>query len=169
MRKHTKRIALCGLLAAVALVIMLLGGLIPVSTYVCPMLVCLLCCFVFRLCGRKMAIIWYFAVSFLVLILGPDKEAAFVFLLLGYYPVVKPTLDRSRFRLLWKVLLFNTAVLILTLLTLFIMGLDFDSEIHDASLWLTLLLLVLGNTVFFLLDRLLTVIEHKFLTGRKDG
>ncbi len=116
-----------------------------------------------------MAIIWYFAVSFLVLILGPDKEAAFVFLLLGYYPVVKPTLDISRFRLLWKVLLFNTAVLILTLLTLFIMGLDFDSEIHDASLWLTLLLLVLGNTVFFLLDRLLAVIEHKFLTGRKDG
>ena len=36
MRKHSKQIALGGVMAALAVTIMSLGGLIPVATYVCP-------------------------------------------------------------------------------------------------------------------------------------
>ena len=37
-----KKIALSGMLAALAMVIMCMGGLIPVATYVCPMLCCVI-------------------------------------------------------------------------------------------------------------------------------
>ena len=37
-RNSAKEIALGGMLAALAMVIMCLGGLVPASTYVCPML-----------------------------------------------------------------------------------------------------------------------------------
>ena len=41
-----------------------------------------------------MAWAWYGAVSILSLLLGPDKEAAAIFLALGYYPILKRHIDR---------------------------------------------------------------------------
>ena len=43
MRKTTAaQVALCGLLGALAVVIMLLGGIIPVATFCCPVLAAVL-------------------------------------------------------------------------------------------------------------------------------
>lgn len=164
---QAKQMAISGLLAAAAVVLMLLGGLIPMSTYTCPMLATLLCSVVFMLCGTKTALLWYVAVSILVLLTGSDKEAAFVFLLLGYYPVLKPRIDKSPLRLLWKVLLFNSVVLILTVLLMILIGLEFSGKSGFVSVVLSFVLLLLGNLVFFLLDRLLTILERKISNGRK--
>ena len=54
MRNNTKQIALGGVLAAVAVTIMSLGGLIPIATYVCPMLCCMTQFIVLRFCGRRL-------------------------------------------------------------------------------------------------------------------
>ena len=75
-------------MAALAVVIMCMGGIIPMATYVCPMLCSLLLAVVLRLTGRRIAWAWYAAVSLLSLLLGPDKEAAAVFVFLGYYPII---------------------------------------------------------------------------------
>ena len=168
-RNQTGKIALCGLLAAAAAVIMLLGGLIPMSTYVCPLLASLLCSIVFRICGSRLGLIWYAAVSILALMTGPDKEAAFVFLLLGYYPILKPRIDRSPLRVLWKILLFNFSVLLLCFLLRLVMGLDFYGDLEAASWILTLILLLLGNLVFFMLDRLLSIMGKRTHTRRNNG
>ena len=104
-------VALGGVLAALAVVIMAMGTLIPVATYVCPMLCILLLQVILKTCSSRIAWAWYEAVSVLSLLLAPDKEAAIVFVFLGYYPIVKPRLDRSRGKWLWKGLLFNGAVL----------------------------------------------------------
>ena len=106
-------IALGGVMAALAVVIMSLGGLIPVATYVCPMLCALLLQLVLKLCGSRIAWAWYGAVAILGLLMSPDKEAAAVFVFLGYYPIVKPWLDRRRAKWLWKGLLFNGATLLM--------------------------------------------------------
>ena len=83
MRKTpAARIALGGMLAAVALVIMCLGGLIPLATFICPMLATLTGFLAFRFCGKKIAWCWYFAVAVLSLLMSPDKEAAMIFLFL---------------------------------------------------------------------------------------
>ena len=167
--RKSKNVALGGLLAALSLVVMFLGGLIPLSTYVCPMLACLCCYVVLKSCGSKIALVWYFSVSVLVLLIGPDKEASLVFLLLGYYPILKPKLDKSPIRVLLKLLFFNCSILILCVLIAAIMGVKFSGEILEASVWWTIILLVLGNIVFFLLDRLLSILEFKTGNRRKHG
>ena len=74
-----KVIAFGGVFAAVAMVIMNLGGLIPGATYVCPMLCMLILSLVNRMCGRRIGWAWYGAVAILSLLLPPDKEASAVF------------------------------------------------------------------------------------------
>ena len=158
-----RSIALSGVLAALAIVIMCLGGLIPLATYICPMLCALICFFVLRLCGRRIAWAWYAAVSLLCVLIGPDKEAALVFLFLGYYPIVKQWLDTKTLSLLWKALLFNGSVALIYLLQIFFLGIAFSAaEFGGIGLLWLLLLLLLGNTTFFLLDRLLNMLTRKY-------
>ena len=156
MRSESKVIALGGIMAALAVVIMSMGGLIPIATYVVPMLCIFLLQFVFKSCGRRIAWAWYGAVAILGLLLCPDKEAAAVFLALGYYPIVKPRLDKTRLKWLWKELLFNGTILVLYWLLLHLLGLqqvvqDFDGM----GTAMVIVLLVMGNIVFLLLDILL--------------
>lgn len=159
---NAKVIALGGLLGAVALVILCLGGLIPLATYICPMLCAIVQYIVYRCCGRRIAWTWYVAVALLALLMGPDKEAALVFVMLGYYPMVKPFFEKSRLSVLWKLLLFNGAVLILYGLLLKLFGLDaVAAETEELGIIGLVILLVMGNAVFFLLDRLLTILQKR--------
>ena len=151
-RNSTKCIALSGILAAVAVVVMLLGGLIPLSTYVCPMICCLICFVVYTYCGSRMAWVWYFSVSVLSVLLGPDPEAVTVLVCLGFYPIVRTNVNKSRFRLLLKILIFNIAVCIIFLSMFFIVGVRVSlTDLRAASLIGSVLLLLLGNITFLLL------------------
>lgn len=162
-KTNTKQIALGGLLAAVAVVIMCLGGMIPLATYICPMLCILTQYIVLCCCGKRIAWTWYAAVSILSVLMGPDKEAALVFVLLGYYPMVKPLLEKSKLAPLWKLLLFNVAVILLYGLVLKLLGLDIVAEETEELGTIGLvILLVLGNLVFFLVDRVLAMMERKW-------
>lgn len=150
------RIALGGVMAALAVVIMSLGGLIPVATYVCPMLCMILLQVVSLSCGSRIAWAWYGAVAILSVLLSPDKEAAGVFLFLGYYPIVKPKLDGKKLGRLWKLLLFNVSIGILYFLLLKVFGLSGVSEdFEEIGRWMTVVLLAMGNVAFFLMDYLL--------------
>lgn len=151
-----KAVALGGVLAALAVVIMSMGTLIPVATYVCPMLCALILKVVMQACGRRIAWGWYGAVAVLCLLLAPDKEAAAVFAFLGYYPIVKPRLDRTRLPWLWKGLLFNGAILAMYWLLISLLGMAaLSAEFAGMGTALLAVCLVLGNVTFFLLDRLL--------------
>ena len=159
-RTPAANIALGGILAALAVIIMSMGTLIPIATYVCPMLCCLMLQLVLKICGGRIAWAWYGAVSLLSLLMAPDKEAAAVFLALGYYPIVKPRLDRRKGKWLWKGLFFNAVILILYWLLMHIFGFDqLTAEFADMGMILTAVTLLLGNVTFFLLDKLL---EKKF-------
>lgn len=153
-----RKIALGGVLAALAVVLMSLGGLIPVATYTTPMLCTVLLQFVYLSCGRRIAWAWYGAVSILGLMLSADKEAAAVFVFLGYYPIVKPWMDRRKLPLLWKLGLFNGSMIVMYLLLLRVFGMAaLNEEFADMGKYMVILLLILGNITFFLLDRVLGV------------
>ena len=155
-RTPAASIALGGVLAAVAVVIMSLGTLIPVATYVCPMLSALILQLVLKTCGRRIAWGWYVAVSILSLLMAPDKEAAAVFLALGYYPILKPGLDRRKGKWLWKLLFFNAVILLTYWLLMHLFGFDqLSAEFSEMGILLTVVMLLLGNVTFFLLDKLL--------------
>lgn len=155
-RTPAANIALGGVLAALAVVIMSMGTLIPVATYVCPMLCAMILQMVLKTCGVRMAWAWYGAVAILSLLLAPDKEAAAVFGFLGYYPIVKPRLDRLKGKWFWKALLFNICTLTMYWLLMHMFGLDqITAEFEEMGTVMTVITLLLGNVVFFLLDRLL--------------
>ena len=157
---QAKFIAVGGVLAALAIVIMCLGGLIPIATYVCPALCMVLLCFVLQLCGRRIAWAWYGAVALLSLLIGVDKEAAFVYVFLGYYPIVKPSLEKLPFSWLWKIVLFNGMILVTYSVLIFVLGMDqIVTEFAQLGTIMTVLTLILGNITLFLLDKLLKRIQ----------
>ena len=155
-RNSAQKIALGGLMAALAIVIMCLGGLIPFATFVCPMLCCMITKLVLSMCGKRIAWAWYGAVAILSVLMEPDKEAAAVFVFLGYYPIVKPWMDKQRLSWLWKGLLFNCAILLMYWLLIHILGLsEIANDYEEAGTVMTIVMLLLGNVTFFMLDLVL--------------
>jgi len=149
-------VALGGLLAALAVVIMGLGTLIPIATYVCPMACIVLTQVVLKICGRRIAWAWYGAVAILSCLMAPDKEAAAVFAFLGFYPIVKPRLETLKFSKLSKAVYFNIAILVMYWLLISVLGLEaLVEEYRQTGRLLLIAQLILGNVIFFLLDRVL--------------
>lgn len=112
-RKQSVTVAFCGMAAALSAVIMLIGGVIPAATYAVPMLCGALLLPILIELGKSAAWATFFSVAFLALILGFDKEAAFFYLFIGYYPIVKWPLDKIRpkwKRIFCKGLLFTAAI-----------------------------------------------------------
>ncbi len=151
-----KQMALCGVFAALAVVIMCLGSFLLVATFVCPVICCLMLKGILGFCGRRMAWAWYGAVSVMCLLLCPDKEAAAVFLFFGYYPIFKPWLDTRKLSWLWRLVYFNGAVCAMYGILIYLLGMtDLMSEFKEMGYLMLGVTLVLGNILFFLLDKIL--------------
>lgn len=151
-----KEIALGGVLAALAMGFFFLGGLIPVATFVCPMLCMVILQLICRLCGNRIGWAWYGCVALLAALLAPDKEAAAVFVCLGYYPIIKPKMDRLPLSWLWKGIYFNAVVLLMYQALIHILGMDgLSGEFAQLGVILCLILLAVGNLCFYLLDMVL--------------
>ena len=153
--QKAKQLALGGVLAALAVVILLLGGLIPGGTYITPMLASVLLIPLLAELPKGLCVGWYAIVALLGVLLCPDKETAFVFVFLGWFPIAKPALDRlpKLPRLVCKLLIFNAAVAALYSLLILIFRLEaLLQEARETGLALLLVLLLLGNLSFLLLD-----------------
>jgi hypothetical protein len=149
--------AMGGVTAALAVVIMCLGGLIPLATFVCPMLCILLLQFIFKTFGGRIGWAWYGTVALLSMLMGPDKEGSALFLFLGFYPLVKPKLERLPLPWLWKGILFNVAILLMYWLLIHLFGMAaLAQEFREMGMILLILTLAMGNITFFLLDKILT-------------
>lgn len=158
-----KKIALGGMMAALAVVIMCLGGVIPVATFVCPMLCIFLTWVVYTFCGGRIAWAWYAAVSILCLLLGPDKEAALIYVCLGYYPLIRLFFERIKLGFLLKLLYFNGIILLIYGLIIRLLALaELAEEYAEFGFVSAAVMLVLGNVLFFLLDRILKVFTQRF-------
>lgn len=158
-RSYSGKIALCGVLGALSVAIMLLGALIPLAMFIAPAVASLLVMIVCTECGRRLAWTEYAAVSLLAVLFVPDKEVALVFLFLGYYPLVKPWFDRLHLRVLHTaavLLYFNGSILAMYALLywLFFPG-QLASELAGAGLALAAATLLVGNIAFLLFDRAL--------------
>lgn len=154
MRSQAARsMALGGMMAALAVVIMALGGMIPLNTFLCPVLCMLLLRFVLASTGARAAWAWYGAVAILGTLLGPDKEAAAIFVCLGYYPILKPRLDRMKLGLPVKFALFNAAILGMYAVLIRLLGMDqIAADYAGLGTAMTVVMLLLGNVTFWMLD-----------------
>lgn len=161
-------VALGGVFAALAVCLQCLGGLIPVATYVTPMLCMILLLIVKNLSSLRIAWAWYGAVSLLSVLMAPDKEAAAVFVCLGYYPLLQPRLDAMKFSFLFKAIYFNGVILLLYWALLHIFGLaSVREDLEGAGAVLLLSTLALGNVAFFALDKVLAMPKWRDIGVRR--
>lgn len=166
-RNSAKNVAIGGVFAALAVVVMSLGTLIPAATFACPMVCMVILSAVNWLTGRRIAWAWFGAVAILSLLLSPDKEAAIFFLFLGYYPIFKPWLDR-RLAVLWKFLFFNAALLLMYAVMIHILGMDaVVEEFEELGTVMTVATLLIGDLSLLLLDVYLTLLEKKWNKKRR--
>jgi len=124
-------VAFCSLMAALGAALMLTGGLIPVMTYCSPLLAGVLLIPVLREFGKKWAWLVWLVTALLSMILSADKEAAFFYLFLGYYPILKLSFDRIKpkpLALLCKLLFFAAAVGAMYALIYYVFQLDIGLE-----------------------------------------
>ena len=157
--KPSVRIAFCGMAAGLSVVIMLLGGIIPIAVYTVPLICGLILLPVTVEFGKPSAWATFFAAAILALILDFDKEAAFFYLFIGYYPIIKWSIEKVRsvsLRTIIKVLIFTVSIVTMyLLLNLFFPMEAFMQEFHEMGTWMLFGLLVIFDISMLLYDRLL--------------
>ncbi|WP_322176141.1 hypothetical protein [Acutalibacter caecimuris] len=156
--KNTFKLALCGVVAALSVVLMLFEGLFSLASVAIPAVAgCLLIPLVAE-AGAGYALGAYGATSLLCLLLAPDREAALIYLLFfGYYPVLFAVLSKIRPKALrWaaKLAVFNAAAIADALLAVFILGVPVEefTGLPLVGRWGPVVLLALANVVFVLYD-----------------
>lgn len=163
MKTLSKRISVCSMMAAVGVVVMLLGAVLGLGMYVCPVIVGLCLIPIGRDYGTKYQIMLWIVISILSFILVPNPEENLMFAgLFGWYPALWPKLQKlpKLLRLLLKLLLFNVIVIAIEALVMLVLV----PEIMGTAM--LLVLLVLGNIVFLLYDKLIPrfdIIARRYL------
>ena len=158
-RKQSGKVAFCGMMVALSVALMLTGGLVPIATYCAPMLGGILLLPILLEYGRKTAWTAYIATSLIVLTLGVDKEAAFFYLFLGYYPIIKWNIEKigkKPLRLALKLVVFNAAIFLMYAILGFVLHMDaVVAEFTEMGACLLFLFAVMMNFSLLLYDRLL--------------
>ena len=170
MKGQSRKIALCGVLCALAVVILLLGGLLAVAIYCAPLLAMAVLLPVLEEYGPRTAGAAYGAVALLALLV-PDRETALVYVCFGWYPILRPriaALPSLSARIGCRLAVYALAVFALYGVVVRLFGLTAVLEELGGAM-LTAVLAVLGFAVFLLLDLALgrlTVLWHRKLRRR---
>ena len=160
MRLQSRRTALCGLMAALSIVLLSAGALIPAALYACPILAMAALLPLRERFGVAPALTTYAAVSLLAMLIAPDKEVALLYVFLGWYPPLRPAIDRAIGgkvpRLLVKSVLFAAAVSAMYALDIFVLGMEHIArEYAEAGQTVLALTAALGFAVWLLFDKVL--------------
>jgi voltage-gated potassium channel Kch len=165
-KTESQKIALCGVLSALSVVVLLVGNVLQIGTYAAPMLASFLLIPVLEDYGKKYALLLYAVVSLLSLFLVPDKELVlFYVLVLGYYPVLRVKLNtiKSRWvRWIIKFAVFNAATVLVYLLLFALLGPAVLDELLADGTAMLAALLAAGNLSFWLCDRALAALTRYY-------
>ena len=151
MRSKAAKIALCGVVSALSVVLMLLTGIVPIATIALPALAgCLTIAVV-----AETNIRYGFAVYCVVMLLTPDREAILFYILFcGYYPTLYGVLMRIKkkpLRVLAKFGVFNLAMVLEGVLAVWFLQIPL-SEMEAFGKWSIPIMAVLLNLVFVMYD-----------------
>ena len=157
MKKKTFNVALCGVISALGVVIMMITAIIPTTTYAMPAMAGLIATVLVIEINKKWALASYFVVSVLSLLLVPDKEAvAFYILFFGYYPIFKQVIE-SKVNFMWlqwllKIAVFSVSAVAVYYIAILLLGIPAE-EFVLFGVNLPILFLFAGILVFLLYDR----------------
>ena len=151
MKSKTRKLTVAAMLAALQIVLMYIGTVIPAWKLALTALAGILNAAVLIECGVGSSLICFAAVSALSALLLPQKSLAFLYIVLfGYYPLLKSAAERIEKRWLeWaaKLVVFNLAFA----LCMAALRFGFVSDINLPDVALVVLWLGL-NVVFVIYD-----------------
>ena len=154
MREQSRKVALCGVLCGLAVVVLLLGGLFSLAVYCAPLLAMAVLLPVLEEYGPGTAGAAYGAVAILALLLVPDRETALVYVFFGWYLILRPriaALPSLPVRLVCRLGVCGLSMFLLYGVTIRLLGLTAVTEELGGG-WLTAALAAMGCAVFLLLD-----------------
>lgn len=159
MKRQSTKVALCGIISSVSVVLMFMTGLVPFLTYTLPAVSGALLAIIVIEINKKWATGAYIAISLLSLLIVANKEAAMFFVaFFGYYPIIKEVIENKLPKILeWvvKLLLFNVAAVAAYAVIIYVFGIPFD-ELEEYGKYSVLILLAMGNVIFVLYDYCMT-------------
>lgn len=151
--KQSKKIALCGMLTALSVVIML-AAYFPYMTYALPAVAGAVFCVVMIEVDHIWAWGCYVTAALLSVLLCEKESAAMFLCFFGFYPILKSYLEKLRSRVveyILKFLIFNACVCTAYFIIIKLFGIPMEG-MGDFGKYTPLLLLALGNVVFFIYD-----------------
>ena len=152
MRSKAAKVALCGVVSALSVVLMLMTGIVPIAL---PALAGCLTIAIVAETNVRYGFAVYCVVSVLAILLTPDREAIlFYILFFGYYPTLYGLLMRIKrkpLRVLAKFGVFNLAMALETALAVWVLQIPL-SEMEVLGKWSIPILAVMLNVVFVLYD-----------------
>ena len=151
----TKEIAVCGMLGALSVVIMLAGSIIQVGTFAAPILAALAIAVIREEYGVKSALLCYVSAALVSLFVMPDKELALFYAVFAWYPVALPGLRKIRpaaLKIAIQIAIYLAMILSLYGVIMRLLGLD--TGIVASQIVLNMFMLITGGISFLLLDRI---------------
>jgi hypothetical protein len=133
------------MMAALGAAVMLIGGFLAIATYAAPLFASVLLIPVLVEFGKGRAWLCYLATAIVCALICPDKELAFFYAVIGFYPIIRSFFERipGRFpRTMAKLAYFAVSTAVLYLFLCFVLKLEaLLSELGKAG--------ALMNAVFF--------------------
>ena len=155
---NSGKVALCGIITALCLIMMILTEFISIGTYALPMLAGMLLLITAKELEPKWSWMVFAAASILSIFFVVDKEAVFFFVLFfGYYPVLKTQIERLKLALVQYILkfcTFNAAMVAFFYSSIFVLKIPKASFVVFGQ-YLPGILLIIANLVFILYDKVL--------------
>lgn len=151
--KNTKKITLCGIMAALSVVVMLTSHF-PYLTYAIPALAGLFIMVSLIECGVLWSVGTYIASAVIIAVVGEMEAAILYIMLLGYYPIVKSLIERINKQLVeWiiKIIGFNAVAIAFYYVSSVVFKIPFDS-FGNFEKYSSLVFLLLCNIVFVIYD-----------------
>lgn len=167
VKNSTFRVAFCGIIAALGLVLMLLTSLVPVGTYAFPCFAGIFIGAVVIEYGWKWGLGVYAVVAVLSLFLAGDKEAVLYFIaLFGYYPILKAVFEKhiknKIILYILKFAVFNTAAIASFFPAAFLLSIS-PEEYTLFGVYMPLAFLAFGNVFFLVYDFAVTVFVGQYV------
>ncbi len=162
--KSTKRLALCGIISALACAVMYITTVTDIFSLCGTVFAAFAVVFIYIEFGTKTALTVYAAVSVITLLILPDKFPAALFAVYaGYYPILKAVFERMKKPpLSWtlKLLSFNLVLVALIIASKYITAIETDTVAIELTVF------ALANAVFIMSDllatRLITIYLFKY-------
>ncbi len=163
--KQSHKIAYGGMMTAFSLLVMLASNFIPSLLFAFPAAAGIVIYTLSFVSGHGYGWISFAAVALLSLFLCTDKTVAVCFILfLGYYPLLKKTVEKLRSKVLTyliKLLAFNAAAACSYALLTFVFSVQVFTKWLSAA-WMVVPLIIGLNFVFLLYDFCLTLFFRKY-------